>query len=429
MSVQEDHKEPFTEDPITPKPSDHDIPNGGYGWVCTVCCAVLMAHTWGINSSYGVFLAYFLSHHIFTATRLDYALVGSLSMAITLLVSPIATYSVRILGTRKTPLLGTLIESAALISASFSRRIWHLYLAQGVAFGIGAGLIFVASVTILPQWFSTRRSLASGISACGSGLGGLIYSLASQKLIDTVGLRWAYRILGIVAGTANLISSLLMRDRHAQTGTIHNIFDTSLLLKQEVWLLILYGWASLLAYVVLIYSLANYSMTVGLTPSQAALVSALFNLGQALGRPPIGYFSDSVGRINMAAAMSTLAALFALFIWIFAKTYAGIIAFAILEGAVAGTFWTTISPVTVEVVGLKHVASALNMEWIAIVLPSMASEPIALEMVRRTHSYLPAQVWTGGMYLLAAGSMVLLRGWKIGEGRGVLKNMGRWKMV
>lgn len=25
-------------------------PNGGYGWVCVICVALINAHTWGINS-------------------------------------------------------------------------------------------------------------------------------------------------------------------------------------------------------------------------------------------------------------------------------------------------------------------------------------------------------------------------------------------
>jgi MFS family permease len=25
-------------------------PDGGYGWVCTGCCFVINAHTWGVNS-------------------------------------------------------------------------------------------------------------------------------------------------------------------------------------------------------------------------------------------------------------------------------------------------------------------------------------------------------------------------------------------
>jgi hypothetical protein len=27
-----------------------EIPEGGYGWVCTFACAVINAHTWGMNS-------------------------------------------------------------------------------------------------------------------------------------------------------------------------------------------------------------------------------------------------------------------------------------------------------------------------------------------------------------------------------------------
>jgi hypothetical protein len=25
-------------------------PDGGYGWVCVGCCALINAHTWGVNS-------------------------------------------------------------------------------------------------------------------------------------------------------------------------------------------------------------------------------------------------------------------------------------------------------------------------------------------------------------------------------------------
>ena len=45
------------------KPGQSDeIPDGGYGWVCTACVFFINAHTWGINSSYGVFLSYYLNH-------------------------------------------------------------------------------------------------------------------------------------------------------------------------------------------------------------------------------------------------------------------------------------------------------------------------------------------------------------------------------
>jgi len=32
------------------KTADDIPPDGGYGWVCTGCCFLINAHTWGVNS-------------------------------------------------------------------------------------------------------------------------------------------------------------------------------------------------------------------------------------------------------------------------------------------------------------------------------------------------------------------------------------------
>jgi MFS family permease len=277
------------------------------------------------------------------------------------------------------------------------------------------GFLFVGSVGIVPQWFTTRRSLANGFSTCGSGLGGLIYSLATGAMLQTIGLPWAFRVLGIVACVVNTICSLLIRDRNKAVGSSQLSFDHKLFKRPEYLLLCGYGWFSILAYVVLIFSLANYANAIGLSASQAAIVSALFNLGQAFGRPPIGYFSDSIGRINMAGLMTLLSGVFALRIWVFAKSYGVLVFYALIGGTVAGTFWATVAPVTAEVVGLRNVPSALNLIWLVIVLPCTFSEPIALEIVGGTGEYIGAQLFTGFMYVAAAMCLLGLRGWKIGE--------------
>jgi MFS family permease len=117
----------------------------------------------------------------------------------------------------------------------------------------------------------------------------------------------------------------------------------------------------------------------------------------------------------MAMGTTCACGVFALVIWIFAKSYGVLIFYALLGGTMAGTFWTTIAPVTAEVVGLRHVPSGLNLMWLTIVLPVTFSEPIALEMVDGTGSYLGTQLWTGLMYIAGALCLVFLRGWKIGE--------------
>ncbi|KAL5604891.1 hypothetical protein BROUX41_001778 [Berkeleyomyces rouxiae] len=389
-------------------------PDGGYGWVCTACVAVINGHTWGLNSSYGVFLAHYLKEKTYpSATSLHFAFIGSLSISCALLISPLAIMCTRRFGTKPTMYIGVVVEAASLIGASFAHRVWHLFLTQGLLFGVGMGFLFVPSSNVIPQWFTSKRSLANGISAAGSGMGGLLYSLVSGVMLRKHGVAWTYRILGITAFVVNAFCSALVKDRHAAVGSRQSAFDTKLFRRLEYFLLLAYGWFSLLGYIVLIFSLANYANSIGLGASDAALVSAMFNLGQGVGRPFVGYFSDRSGRINMAAFMTLLCAVFVFAVWIPAKSFGVLVFFAIVGGAVAGTFWTTVAPVTAEVVGLADIPSALNLMWLVLVLPSTFSEAMALEIVAGTGKYIGAQIFVGCMYIVAAGSLVVLRGWKI----------------
>ncbi|KAH8174680.1 major facilitator superfamily protein [Sarocladium implicatum] len=389
-------------------------PDGGYGWVCTACVATINAHTWGLNSSYGVFLAHYLAEDVFPgATPLQYAFVGSLSVSCALGVSPLATIATREIGTKPTMLIGVVAEAASLILAGWATQIWHLFLTQGILFGLGMGFIFVPSVAIVPQWFSTKRSLANGFSACGSGLGGVIYSFAAGAIIENLGLKWAFWILGILAFVVNTACTLLVRDRNKIIGSRQLAFDFELFTRIEYLLLLAFGWFSMLGYIVLIFSLANYANVIGLDASEAALISAIFNLGQGVGRPFVGYFSDRTGRLNMATMLTAVTGVLSLAIWINAHTYGVLIFFAFIGGTVAGTFWAVAGPVTAEVVGLKSVPSALNLMWLVILLPCTFSQPIGMQLIEATGSYLPTQIWTGLMYIVAALCLCIVRGWKM----------------
>lgn len=249
-------------------------PDGGYGWVCVACVFWINAHTWGINSvsapsdcisscnsatltafkCYGVFLAYYLDNNYYPSVPpLEFAFVGGLSISQALLVSPLATHTTRLYGTRVTLLIGTLLETLALIGASFSHKIWHLFLSQGLCFGYGMGFLFVGSVGIVPQWFSTRRSLANGLATAGSGLGGMMYSLAINAMIEKVGIGWAFRIMGGLACSVNFICAMLIRDRNKVIEPTQLAFDYALFKRIEVLLVFGWGFLSMLGYFALLF--------------------------------------------------------------------------------------------------------------------------------------------------------------------------------
>ena len=240
------------------------------------------------------------------------------------------------------------------------------------------GLLFLGSVGIIPQWFVKRRGLANAIGSSGSGIGGLIYNLAVQAMIKSVGLAWTFRILGILVFAVTIVCTIIIKDRNKAIGASQMVFDIKLFKRVEYLLVLGWGFLSLLGLVVLLFSLPNYANYIGLNPSQGAIVGAILNLGQGIGRPMVGYASDVTGRINGAGFFTFFTGLVCLVIWIFAKTYGVLVFFALIVGLVAGTFWATIAPVAAEVVGLKHLASALSITWLVLVLPTTCTSTLPI---------------------------------------------------
>lgn len=346
-------------------------------------------------------------------------MIGGLSISQALLVSPLVSLSNRKLGTRPTLLIGTVLVFGSMLSASFASKIWHLFLSQGVCFGYGMGFLYITATSVLPKWFSRRRSLVLGIASAGAGIGGLAYNLGAGVGVEKVGLPWTYRILAFCSLAMNLIGSLMLKDRKTtSSGTNrnndHKAFDLRDYGRVQVVLVVVWGLLTELGFITLLYSLPNYATSIGLTARQGSVIGAMLNLGLGVGRPLVGYYSDVLGRINMATIMTCLCGVLCLAIWVPAKTFPVLIVFALLSGSVMGTFWTCFAPVTAEVVGMQKMPSTLSMICFSLVLPTTFAEPIALELVG-SFGYLSSQIFVGCMFLGGAASTLLLRSWKIHE--------------
>lgn len=124
--------------------------------------------------------------------------IGSICVALFFITGPINQLVIEKMGYKYMLATGTVLCSAALILASFATQVWHVFLTQGVMFGLGASFVSLPCIGAPQQWFSERRGLAVGISFAGSGVGGLVISNISMAVINSLGYRWALRIDGII---------------------------------------------------------------------------------------------------------------------------------------------------------------------------------------------------------------------------------------
>ncbi|CAF9928250.1 hypothetical protein IMSHALPRED_007419 [Imshaugia aleurites] len=379
--------------------------DGGYGWVCVAACFIINCFTWGLVSVYGVYLSYYLRDDSFPgASPLDFAFVGGLTFAAAMLVAPLVTFLTRKYGTRPPMLFGVLSLAGGFVSASFAVKAWHLCLSQGALVGIGVGCVYIPSIPILSQWFSKKRSLANGITSAGSGIGGVIFSLTTNSMIENISVGWSLRITGVVAFLMTTIAVLLIKDRNDVIIPRQHPFDVQLLFRYDVWLLLLWAFVSMLGYITLLYSLPDFALSIHLSRSQSAEVITFLNLGTAIGRPFIGILSDRFGRIKVAAILTFACGTICFAIWIPARSFGVTVLFALVSGAILGVFWVTVGPICAEIVGLQQLQSLLSISWLTIVLPTLFSETIALRL-RRPDSgreYLYPQLFAGIAYIVAS---------------------------
>ena len=334
-----------------------DRPDGGYGWVCVATCFIVNSFTWGVvavsppltyswhyltdkTKSYGVYLSYYLSAQTFPGSQpLDYAFIGGLNFGFAMVVSPIVTVLARIWGIHVAMLIGTVVLSGGFISASFATSIVHLYITQGAMVGLGVGFIYIPSVAVLAQWFHRRRSLANGISAAGSGIGGLIFSLATGPMIQNIGYKWSLRTIGMLTFVANLLATTFIRDRNAAVRPSQLAFDVKLLRRYDVLLLLSWAFFSMLGYMVLLFSLSDFAISIGLSRTQADQLTAFLNLGTAIGRPWVGVASDRFGRIEVAGGLTLLCGVLVLAMWVASSNFGLTVVFALISGAILGVYW------------------------------------------------------------------------------------------
>ncbi|XP_015510230.1 monocarboxylate transporter 9 isoform X2 [Neodiprion pinetum] len=182
----------------------HDIPpppDGGYGWVVVFASFMCNMIVDGIAYTFGVFLNEFVNYYGEGKGRT--AWVGSLLSGIYLSAGPVVSALTNKYGCRAVCMAGSVFGAAAFALSTLSSSVNMLMLTYGVLGGIGFGLIYLPAVVCVGYYFETKRSLATGIAVCGSGVGTIAFAPLATMLINAYGWKGANLILaGLILNCA-----------------------------------------------------------------------------------------------------------------------------------------------------------------------------------------------------------------------------------
>ncbi|XP_061084116.1 monocarboxylate transporter 9-like isoform X1 [Conger conger] len=195
-------------------------PDGGWGWVIVWAAFVGQFLAYGSPHSMGVLYPEWLS--AFQEGKGLTAWIGSVASGAGLIASPICSACVVNFGARPVTVFSGVMVAGGLMLSAFAPNVLFLIFSYGVVVGLGCGLVYAASVTIICQYFDKRRGLALGISMTGSSVGGFLYATTQNKLIELYGLEGCLLIIG--AFSLNLV---------ACAGLMRPLYPPGYYLKQK----------------------------------------------------------------------------------------------------------------------------------------------------------------------------------------------------
>ncbi len=190
-----------------------------YGWFVLAGVIFVIFVTGGsFVSSFGVLLPIITAEFGWSRA----VVAGALSAGIMAFGLPSLFYGILVtrLGPRFTIISGSLLAGLGIAGVYLAQEVWHIYVLFIVA-GIGAGMGgYIPSTTLINNWFIKKRSLALGIFAACTGLGGLTFPPLTTALIDAMGWRLTWLALaGLILVFVVLIGGvILVRNRPEDMG-------------------------------------------------------------------------------------------------------------------------------------------------------------------------------------------------------------------
>jgi OFA family oxalate/formate antiporter-like MFS transporter len=211
---------------------------------------------------------------------------------------------------------GFLVAIAWMINA-YADSLALLYLAAAIG-GIGAGVIYGASVGNALKWFPDRRGLAAGLTAAGFGAGSALTVVPIANMISSSGYEAAFWWFGIGQGIIVIIFSLFLRAPEpgevavpaapAVQQTRRDYGPAEVLTTVPFWIMyamfVMVGTGGLMATAQLAPIAKDFKIDVvpvsilGLTLPALQFALSIDRVLNGVTRPFFGWVSDQIGREN-----------------------------------------------------------------------------------------------------------------------------------
>jgi MFS family permease len=394
------------------------IPEGGFnGWLAVLACFLIHVSTIGLLTTFGIYQqAYLADDNAFKGERsiLAVSFIGSIANAGVGGMAIPAGYMGRRFGYRTMTLISGVLVGGSFVLGSYADSYKTRVLTQGLMFALSYPLAYFPSMSLISQYFKTKRGLAIGLATSGAGFGGLFLAPLTRYGITNYGIMATMKFIGIGCGLVVAFAGLLMRPRDgylppaATKSTLKALQEQSRnpYFTRFFFIPLFVGFA----YFVPFGFLPSYAVDNGLTSYEGAVIIGLMNGANSLGRCILGLYGDYLGHINTLLISCILASLSVLWLWPFVTTFTNLSIFGLSYGFWIGGYFSLLTPTLINVLGDKDVASTTSTIYTGLFLGHLLGTPIVGVLLDRFGGdYLVAMLFTGGFILLGTLSLVSIK--------------------
>lgn len=384
-----------------------EAPDGGIrAWLAVFATALVTFSTFGFLNSWGVFQAYYEENLLLHTPPSTIAWIGSTQYALTYLLA-LATGRLFDLGYFKIPFF---TASCVLVACTFltaeCTEFWQLYLTQGVGLGAGCGFVFSPALVIVSQWFSKRRGLALSTTAVGAAIGSIVFPVAAQNLIPSIGFRWTVRAFGLILMAAMGTANIFLKRRLPPVDVRGGLFNFKAFRNKAYSTYCVSGIVILLGlYTELIY-ISVSAVEIGVSKDFSFYIIAIANAASAFGRVSSGLLGDKIGVLNTMAIFTAVAGITTI-AWPYAKDQSQLIAIATIHGFSMGGYISLYSIPAVGMGKMEDAGRRVGMFMSLIGLGSIVGPPISGAIRTASGGFIATGYYAGGSILFGVALLLV----------------------
>ena len=372
-----------------------------YGWLVVAAAFAVTFVGFGCAYTFSAFVGSLQQD--FAASRgsvsLVFSLAGFLYFGLGVVSGPLADRW----GSRRLAVAGMLLVGLGLAAAGAARSLTEVYLAYGLGVGLGVGCAYVPALGAVQRWFVRRRGFASGLAVSGIGVGTLVMPPLAAALIEALGWRHAYLVLGCLAAVVGGGMALLIesdpRDRglgpdgdplRADAGTSR---ASGFSVREAVTshrFVALYAACLVCSFGLFVpfVHLVPYAQDHAVPPSSAVLLLGVIGVGSTAGRFFLGGLADRMGRQSALMAMFAGMAL-ALLVWACSTGFWPLAGFAFVYGVFYGGFVALLPALVMDYFGGRSIGGIIGVLYTSVAFGTLVGPSAAGFAFDVGHSYLP----------------------------------------